>query len=56
MGERQPKCHALTQKGTSCQRPAMMGSSRCQSHQGDWSAYEANKRRTAGKKSSKKKR
>ena len=56
MGERQPKCHALTLKGTSCQRPAKKGSSRCQDHQGAWSAYEAAKRRAGGKKATKKKR
>ncbi len=41
----QPKCGAPTKTGGSCRRLAMVGTSRCQLHQGEWSAYGVAKRK-----------
>ncbi len=45
----QSKCGALTQKGTRCQRLAMIGASRCDRHRGEWSSYEVQKRKAKKK-------
>lgn len=41
----QPRCGAQTVKGRPCAKRAIMNSSRCQLHQGDWSSYAAAQRK-----------
>ncbi|MFE4056238.1 HGGxSTG domain-containing protein [Streptomyces sp. NPDC059096] len=45
MATTQSKCGAPTKSGGSCQRKAMVGTSRCNLHQGAWSAYGVAKRK-----------
>ncbi len=52
----QSKCGARTKTGRSCQRLAMKGSSRCDLHQGEWSAYAVAKRKAAEAKKAGKRR
>ncbi|GGR50104.1 hypothetical protein GCM10010282_48610 [Streptomyces roseolus] len=49
MARTQSTCGALTQKGTRCQRLAMIGASRCDRHRGEWSSYEVQKRKAKKK-------
>jgi hypothetical protein len=50
MATTQPRCGAPTKAGGRCRKLAVKGTSRCSEHQGDWSAYEAAKRRRKRKK------
>ncbi|KOV22569.1 hypothetical protein ADK58_26890 [Streptomyces sp. XY152] len=52
----QSRCGALTQKGTRCQRLAMVGASRCDLHRGEWSSYTIEKRKETDRKAKKRKR
>ncbi|GHG35140.1 hypothetical protein GCM10018791_60610 [Streptomyces zaomyceticus] len=56
MARSQSKCGAPTQKGTSCQRLAMVGASRCDRHRGDWSTYTIQKRKEAEREAKAKRR
>ncbi|MGW2508492.1 HGGxSTG domain-containing protein [Streptomyces scopuliridis] len=45
MATTQSKCGAPTKSGGSCRRRAMVGTSRCELHQGPWSPYGVAKRK-----------
>ncbi|MER6913409.1 hypothetical protein ABT354_17220 [Streptomyces sp. NPDC000594] len=44
MGQ-QMLCGALTQAGTRCRNPAMIGCSRCQKHRGAWTPPQRRRRK-----------